>query len=146
MTTKLFLMGSGYFFSSYSDYKSHDTDYVAFEDDPQDYKFVKNIRGKGNDFFYWRRLPADEMIELTISNNVPMQIGKFLIPEVAKELGITIDHLRRLIPLAEELDDKHKYEKIILDAYLLNGDFVLTDQQRTAAYLLYKKYRKEFNS
>jgi hypothetical protein len=27
-----------------------------------------------------------------------------------------------------KLDDKHKYEKVIYDCYILNNDFVLSDE------------------
>ena len=39
------------------------------------------------------------------------------------------------------MDDKHKYEKLIYDAYLKNNDFVLTDEQRIDAFNEYKKER-----
>jgi len=143
MEGEQFLMGSKYFFDCFKDYNSHDTDYIVLEDDPKDYKYVKNIRGNGLDIFYWRRLSPSEFISLTLSNETPMQVGKFLIPEVVEALGFTIDDLRQLGPLFKRLDDKHKYEKIIYDSYLKNNNFSLTGEQRLKAYLEYRKYRPD---
>jgi hypothetical protein len=47
--------------------------------------------------------------------------------------------LERLRPLAEKLDDKHLYEKVIYDAYIENGCWGLTDEQRAEAYRIYNE-------
>lgn len=138
-----FLMGSKYFFDCFQDFTSHDTDYIILEEDPKDYKNVKNIRGNGQDIFYWRKMKPAEFISHTIASGTPMQIGKFLIPEVARELGFTIKDLKKLEPLVRKLDDKHKYESIIFYAYLENEEFSLTGEQLDAAYREYKKYRPD---
>ena len=70
-----------------------------------------------------------------------MEVGKFLVPEFIKEVGITIDHLKQLSSLIERLDDQHKYEKVIYDSYIANNDFTLTDEQLNDAYNTYLKYR-----
>lgn len=70
-----------------------------------------------------------------------MQIGKFLVPEFVQEIGFTIEHLKKLKPLAEKLDGRHKYEKVIYDAYIENGAFKLTEEQRSKAYEQYKLAR-----
>lgn len=70
-----------------------------------------------------------------------MEIGKFLIPDFIKEIGFTIEHLKQLKPLVDNLDDKHKYEKVIFDSYILNNDFILNDEQLQNAYKIYLKYR-----
>jgi hypothetical protein len=69
-------------------------------------------------------------------------VGKFLIPEFCKEIGFTIKDLPKLKPLIDKLDEKHKYEEIIYNAYLENGDFILTPDQRDLAYASYKETRK----
>lgn len=142
MMTK-FLIGSRYFFDCYKNYKVHDKDYLILEDNPQDYEYVKNIRGNGLDIFYWRRMTAKEFIDCTLINNTPLQIGKFLIPEFASEINLTIEELNRLEPLTGKLDDKHKYEKIIWEAYIENGEFNIYEEQRDKAYEMYKRYRNE---
>ena len=68
-------------------------------------------------------------------------MGKFLVKEFIDETKLTIEHLKRLQPLVEKLDDKHLYEKIIYDSYIINNDFYLTDQQLHLAYKEYIKYR-----
>ena len=70
-----------------------------------------------------------------------MVIGKFLVPEFCNEIGFSIEDLRELVPLIEKLDKKHKYEEIIFNAYLENGAFILTDEQRAAAYKSYRESR-----
>lgn len=70
-----------------------------------------------------------------------MVIGKFLVPEFCKEIGFTVSDLERLRPLIAKLDDKHKYEEVIFNSYLQNGDFILTSEQRDAAYLMYRESR-----
>ena len=70
-----------------------------------------------------------------------MVIGKFLVPEFCAEIGFTIEDLPRLEPLLAKLDEKHKYEEIIYNAYIENNAFVLTDEQRAAAYESYKVSR-----
>ena len=137
-------MGSKYFFGCFKDFTSHDTDYIVLEENPKDYKNVKNIRGNGLDMFYWRKMLPEEFIEHTLSSGTPMQLGKFLIPEVVESLGFTIDNLEKLRPLVEKLDNKHKYEGIIFDSYIKNKSFSLTREQLCKAYIEYKKYRTEF--
>lgn len=133
------LVGSRYFFSKYPDYVIKDTDYVTLEDNPKLYKTMMLLRGQGIDHSFWRKMPFDEFLKQTED---PIQIGKFLVPEVAEELNLTIDDLKQLIPLSEQLDDKHKYIKTILNSYIQNNEFKLTDKQLDEAYTIYKKYRK----
>ena len=139
--TKRYLIGSKYFFGCYKDFNSHDVDYIVFEEEPKDYKNVRNLRGNGQDIFFWRKMSPSEFISFTLTSGTPMQIGKFLIPEVVKELGFTIEDLKKLWPLVKHLDDKHKYEEIIFKSYLENGEFSLTGEQLDNAYKEYKKYR-----
>lgn len=87
-------------------------------------------------------MSVDEFISITLSNNTPMEIGKFLVPEFINEMNITIENLKQLEPLVSRLDDMHKYEKIIYDAYIENNDFYLTDEQLKDAYEIYIKYRR----
>ena len=67
-----------------------------------------------------------------------MQLGKFLVPTFVEAIGFTIEDLKKLQPLADNLDDKRKYEKVIYDSYIQNNDFALTDEQLQKAYLEYK--------
>lgn len=72
-----------------------------------------------------------------------MQLGKFLIPTFIEAIGFTIEDLKKLQPLADNLDDKHKYEKVIYDSYIQNNDFILTDEQLQKAYLEYKHNKRK---
>ena len=72
-----------------------------------------------------------------------MQLGKFLVPAFVEAIGFTIEDLKKLQPLADNLDDKHKYEKVIYDSYIQNNDFTLTDEQLQKAYLEYKHNKRK---
>lgn len=134
---KSILVGSNVFFSGFSDFVSKDTDVLEFIDE----SIIRHIRFKDKCVFQWKRYDADKMIDITLVRNFPMEVGKFLVPEVINELGLTISQLKRLQPLIDTLDDKHKYEKIIYDAYIKNNAFRLTKTQLKSAYKEYKKYR-----
>ena len=60
-----------------------------------------------------------------------------------KQLGMDIDDLERLRPLSEKLDEKHLYEKVIYDAYIENGCWGLTDEQRMEAYRIYNECKEQ---
>lgn len=143
MENRQYLMGSSYFFGCFKDFKSHDVDYIILEDNPKDYINVKNIRGRGQDIFYWRKMDPKEFIEITLAGKTPMQLGKFLIPEVVEAIGFTIEDLKLLEPLVFRLDNKHLYERIIYYSYINNNKFSLTNEQRIQAYQVYRKYRPE---
>lgn len=135
-----FKVGSQAFFSTYLDFKPNDIDEVEFEEEPKLYKNFMQFRKKDKTrcLFLWRKMTADEFVEYTLNTKLPMEIGKFLVPEVAEYIGFTIDHLRQLTSVAERLDGKHSYEKIIFDSYLENGGFYLTQDQRDTAYAEYR--------
>ena len=139
-----FRVGSTYFFNEYSDFHSNDIDEVIFEEKPKLYKNVMQFRkqDKTRCLFKWRKMSADEFVEYTLNTKLPMELGKFLVPEVAEYLRFTIEHLKALAPTAERLDDKHSYEKIIYDSYIENNGFYLTQEQRDRAYEEYKLKRR----
>lgn len=140
----IFKIGSTYFFSCYPDFKPSDTDELEFEEHPTMYKNMMQLRARDKTkcHFWWRKMTADEFVEYTLSSKLPMEMGKFLVPEVCDYLGFTLEHLKKLKPVTELLDDRHKYEKIIFDSYIENNDFYLTDEQRLNAYEEYKKERE----
>jgi hypothetical protein len=139
-----FKMGSSYFFSSFEDYKVKDTDILCIMDGYSDTikSNVLNMKLNGEDVFFYRDLDKSGFIKDTIESKVPMRVGKFLIPEFCKYIGFTIDDYELLKDVFDSLDEKHSYEKLIRDAYIENGDFVLTDEQRKRAYEEYKEKRK----
>lgn len=138
-----FKVGSEYFFSCYDDFIPNDLDEVEFEEEPKLYKNYMQFHKKDSSrcLFKWRKMSADEFVEYTLNTKLPMELGKFLIPEVNEYIGFTIEHLKKLSPVVDRLDKKHSYEKIIFDSYLLNNDFYLSDKQRYEAYLEYRKQR-----
>ena len=135
------LVGSNVFFKDIEGFTSKDIDILEFVDNPIDFKNVRQFKFPHKCVFQWRKMPIDELIDITLFRNFPMEIGKFLVPEFIKEFKLSIDDLKRLEPIIAKLDDKHKYEEVIYNAYLENNDFVLTDEQRQEAYRVYNKYR-----
>ena len=136
----MILIGSRYFFSEYPDYHSHDIDKVEVQD-TNEYEYVRIIRGQGKDYFFFKRKPKEEMIQDALQQKLAMVVGKFLVSEFCQEIGFTFEDLPRLKPLIDRLDEKHLYEKIIYEAYLSNGSFTLTQEQRDQAYEEYKRLR-----
>lgn len=136
----MILMGSNYFFKRYKDFKSTDIDKIELVD-TNEFKEKRVIRGQGKDYFYLKRKPKEQLIQDALKSNLPMVVGKFLIPEFNKQINFTIEDLPRLQPLIDRLDEKHKYEEIIYNAYIENKSFTLTEEQRDAAYRRYKEAR-----
>lgn len=141
---KRIIIGSRVFFSGYEDFKSKDTDVIAIMDSffPGQNSLNMKIPKKGEDVFLYRNLDKMAFINDTLSSGLPMRAGKFLVPEFIDYIGLTIDDLQLLRPMFEEMDEKHKYEKIIFDSYVKNNSFTLTDEQRMKAYEVYKESRK----
>lgn len=137
------LMGSQYFFSCYDDFKSKDIDEIQIIE-TDEFKQIRQISGQGKCLFQLKKHNSkDEYIDWALKSSIGMVLGKFLIPEFCAEIGFTVEDLRQLAPLVEKLDDKHKYEAIIYDSYLQNGEFSLTSAQRDSAYKSYKESRGE---
>ena len=147
---KKFIAGSFYFFKDMPDFELHDLDYVIITDEMfQDYHHIYWIEGGiGKDYFYWKKnTPEWHVKNLLAENAFALDIARVLIPGVSKELGFTTEHLKQVKPILNKLEgqfgNKYDYYKIIYEAYIENGDFILTDEQRLKAYTEYKKYRIE---
>lgn len=140
------IMGSTYFFKDYPDFKSKDIDYWEITEELDDcIKYSRRIVSitKKEEFFSFRRVSKEEHIKQALNVGLPMAVGKFLIPEFCNEIGFTIDELHQLQPLIDNLDEAHLYEQVIYNAYLENGDFILTQEQRNNAYKSYKMTRNQ---
>ena len=98
---------------------------------------------KEKDIFFMCIEENSVMIDKTLESGVNMRAGKFLSPEFAEYIGLTIEELKRLKPMFDDIDEKHKYEKVIFDSYVENNGFFLTDEQRLRAYDEYKRERPE---
>ena len=135
------LVGSKAFFENIKGFRSKDTDILELVDNPTDFKYLRQFRFKDKCVFQWRNMPVDEFIDAELMMNVPMSVCKFLCPEFIKLKGLTIEQLKRLQPLVDNMDEKHMYLKTIYDFYIANNDFTLTDEQLNDAYNIYLKYR-----
>jgi hypothetical protein len=152
---KAFLTGSAAFFSCYKDYRTSDIDIIELKDNIPNVKthlstFDVDV-GPSDVFIYCKKTPEEYidflLKELKINElgydsvNKPMHIAAFLTPTFCDEIGFTINDLKKIKPVSEVLDNRHKYLKIIYDYYILNNGFFLTDSQRLEAYTEYKKER-----
>ena len=141
-----FKIGSAAFFENCPGFVPGDRDEVEFEENPKLFKNFMQFRKKDKTYclFIWRKMTPDEFIDYALNvSPLPMEIGKFLVPEVAEYLGFTIEHLRQLEPVVERMDERHNYERIIFRSYLENGAFFLTDEQREKAFQEYKSHRPQ---
>ena len=140
---KEFKIGSSIFFDSYSDYTQKDIDILAITDLSLFGKQMMNMKLKEKDIFFMCIEENSIMIDKTLESGVNMRAGKFLSPEFAEYIGLTIEDLKRLKPMFDDIDEKHRYEKVIFDSYVENNGFLLTDEQRLRAYDEYKRERPE---
>lgn len=139
-----FDMGSSIFFNGFDDYDSKDADKLCIMDTfTVKGTNVLNMRLNGEDVFFYKNMSKEEFIKDTIDSNVPMRVGKFLIPEFCEYIGFEISDYDKLKTMFDNLDEKHRYEIIIRDSYIENGGFFLTDEQRLRAYEEYKRERPD---
>lgn len=136
---KQFKIGSSVFFNSFDDFCSSDNDELHIMDSfITDKTNVLNLKSEDKDIFFYRNMSKDEFIRDAIESNVPMRVGKFLVPEFCEYIGFTIQDYEQLEDMFNNLDTKHRYEKSIRDAYIQNNAFILTDEQRLSIYEEYK--------
>lgn len=136
------IVGSKAFFENVDGFAPKDTDVLILVDEPVGFKNCRQFTFKNKCVFEWRNMSIDEFIDIELANNTPMSICKFLVPEFIELKGVTIEQLKRLQPLVDIMDDKHKYLSVIYNSYLANNGFYLTDEQLSNAYNEYKKYRE----
>ena len=140
-----YIVGRNAFFTGMADFCPSENDRIILVDDASEcgipFKTHSEMRLKGNCYFFYKRLPKGEMIDNWSASRDSMVVGDFLVPAVARGLGLTTEDLRRLEDVMALLYDRHKYEEVIFHAYLENNDFVLTDEQRQEAFESYNKYR-----
>ena len=140
-TNKRFLVGSRAFFSGLDGFTPKDYDYLTFVEKGNGFeKYCQYTDGRCC-YFVWVARPKDDLIQVALTSGPAMQVGKFLVPEVAEALGLTIQDLEKLQPLIDSLEPKHAYERVIYEAYLANDAFTLTEEQRSLAFAAYKAAR-----
>ena len=137
---KEFLIGSKVFFSQFEDFVPVDTDILIIDDNP-DYDDTISYMENGIHYVRWRNMSKELFIEAHKYCYDGKWIQKFLCPEFAKWLGITIDDLKEMKFCIDHLDNEHGYVKIVYDSYIENNDFVLTPEQLNEAYRVYKEER-----
>lgn len=135
------LVGSNAFFKNIKGFKSKDIDILELIDNPVGFEYCRQFKFKDKCVFQWKNMDIEDFINIELTYNTPMSICKFLVPEFVKFKCVTIEHLKKLQPLVDKMDDKHLYLKTIYDAYIFNNDFYLTDGQLDEAYKIYLKYR-----
>ena len=140
-TTHTFIIGSSVFFGEMNDFHPKDIDKICLINEPLFGNNIMNIRRNGEDVFFLYYDSKENLIKNTLKTNVPMAIGKFLVPKFVEHIGLTIEDLKQLRPLIDKLDENHYYEKIIYDSYIENNGFYLMDEQLNLAYKEYKKLR-----
>jgi len=140
---KEFIVGSKVFFAQKPDYMVHDSDKICIVDRfPSVYKHsCMHMQLDGDDVFMYEQNDKEWFINDILDSATPMKAGKFLIKEFADYLNFTVKDLKRLENVFNIIDPKHKYEKIIYDAYIKNDGYFLTDEQLNNAYEIYKKER-----
>ena len=140
---KEILVGSNAFFKGIEEFKTKNKDYVIFVENPEDFKIRKEIRLRGTGMFYYKRLSPAEMINYTLETNDPLLIGKFLVPEVAEELNLSVSDILPLEPMLSKLGEQYQYQVIIFNHIKNNNSFTLTNEQLDEAYQVYISARKE---
>ena len=88
-------------------------------------------------------MTKEEFIQDVRDSGVSMRAGKFLVPEFAEFIGLTIEDLKSMSDLFRHFDLFHQYEEVIYDFYIENNGFFLTDEQREIAYNKYREYKKK---
>lgn len=148
MEIKRFTIGSRAIFSGYKDFENYttDNDILIIEDASLDYDIQTSVKDMQNEeihYIKWKNLTKEELLDYHDHCRMGTFIQKFLVPEYSEYYGITIDDLKRLGRLIDYLDDKHSYEKLVYEAYIENGGFYMTPEQKEIAYEEYKRKRVE---
>lgn len=136
---KRFIVGSVAFFNNMPGFHPKDIDVLFLDKNPEDYSVCRQIQLRGKCVFNWRYENKEQLIR--DHNEKGMTLGKFLVPEVAAYIGLTIEDLK-LIRKDMKVDDKHMYELVIADSYIENGDFSMNEEQLNHAYEEYIKSRQ----
>lgn len=142
---KKIIIGSRAFFEGMPEFTPKDTDTLVWVADPKGFTNYRQTSISGQHIIEWRAMPKDELLAYSMRDKANgLEFGKFLVTEFAELVELTIDDLKRLRAYyAEKIDDKHRYQLAICDAYIANNAFTLTDEQREEAYAIYTQARKD---
>lgn len=133
------------FFSGMPDYQSKHTDTLVLTDTPIGFTHYRRSFADGHCTIALAKKPKNECIEYAMREKAGgLEFGKFLVPEFATELGLTIEDITTLYDFYKsKIDQRHSYQHDIYNAYVKNNAFTLTDEQRLVAYEAYKVERPE---
>ena len=135
------LVGSRAFFSGIEGFKTGNRNFIKLVTNNALLRIESKLSVHGNIIYRVLREPAAVMVQKALDSGNGLLLGNFLVPAFAKEIGLTIDDLKKLQPLASKLNGKHNYQAVILSHYIANGSFSLSDEQRTEAYNAYLSAR-----
>lgn len=141
--SKKILVGSRAFFAGCEGFRSKDRDYLELVETPRGFTWRREQSLRGVCTFSYKLEPAADMVRRTLESGDALLVGKFLVPEFAEAIGATVEDILSLETLLPKLDEKHQYEAAIFEAVKHNGTFTLTDEQRAAAYEIYKQAREQ---
>lgn len=138
------LTGSKYFFKNCEGYnpETTDTDYIEVLETNEFLRTRLIHDENGYEIHQWKLKPKSEIFEDLEHKPNSLAVCALLIPEFNEAFGITFLDLVKVENNVNNLTGKYSYYKVIYDAYMKNGSFVLTDEQRQAAYEVYKKNKK----
>ena len=142
---KKIIIGSRAFFEDMPEFTPKDTDTLVWVADPKGFTHYRQTSISGQHIIEWRAMPKSELLAYSMRDKANgLEFGKFIVPEFVELVGLTIDDLARLRAYyIEKIDDEHRYQLAICDAYIANNAFTLTDEQREKAYAIYSQARKE---
>lgn len=139
---KTFIIGSIAFFSGMEGFTPKDIDELNIMDEfPFKFNSMHLNKFHGKDVFFFKNMDKNGFIQDAKKSKLSMVVGKFIVPEFANYIGLTIKDLKDLEELFDNIDEKHSYEKIIYDAYLENNGFFLNEEQKKNAFNKYKETR-----
>ena len=141
------LVGSRYFFSSFSDFNPKDTDLVELVSSTAErhYKHLP-INSQGEEIFQIRQYQSyKDCLYWDLYYKSPPAVGRYLVPEFCNAINFPFEALPQLQSLVDKIIDNSKiaYIKVIYESYLENGSITLTATQRLRAYEIYKQARPE---
>lgn len=137
----VFCVGSCAFFGKIIGFESKDKDYVHLMDGWFLNQCGVAVKIDGCDRFLYPNKGL-ALIDDCLKQDDPLTAGKFLVPEFCEYIGATLDDIKRLKPLFERIDEKHRYETFIYECYVKNNGLWLTEEQRLKAYEIYKTARQ----
>lgn len=143
---KRITIGSRAFFEGCTGFRSKDRDILVYTDTPNGFTHYRQSSMSGRCTIEWAAKSKESFIAYALREKADgLEFGKFLVPEFAEEIGLTIADLSTLYAhFKERIDEKHGYQHAIYNAYVANGAFTLTDEQRAIAYEAYKAERPEY--